>query len=477
MTAHVLPKLPPLRAFVDHLWDHSILEQLKAYIRIPNKSPHFDANWESAGHMEAAIQLMAAWCRAHALPGMTVEIRRLPGRTPLLLVDVPGELPETVLLYGHLDKQPEFTGWAEGLSPWEPVIRDGKLYGRGGADDGYAVFGSLAAILALKEQKVPLARCVLMIEACEESGSVDLPAHLEALGDIIGDPSLVVCLDAECNDYERVWCTTSLRGNLTGRLEIRVLTEGVHSGMGTGIAPTPFSIAQQLLARIEDPATGAMRLPELQVKIPDDRRRQIAAAAKVLGAGVAGKLPLVKGARAVSADPAELIANNTWRASLAVTGADGLPPVATAGNVLLPVLALKLSLRLPPMVNGEHVTAVAKRELERDPPHGAQVRFEADPPADGWNAPAFAPWLEAAIDASSRDIYGKDVMHAGCGGTIPFMAMLGRRFPRTQFFITGVLGPQSNAHGPNEFLHIAYVKQLTASLALVLAAHGRRPPE
>jgi acetylornithine deacetylase/succinyl-diaminopimelate desuccinylase-like protein len=336
------------------------------------------------------------------------------------------------------------------------------------------VFGSIAAILALKQQKVPLARCVVMIEASEESGSIDLPAHLDSLGDAIGDPSLVVCLDAECNDYERLWCTTSLRGNLTGRLEVRVLTEGVHSGMGTGIAPTPFSILQQLLARIEDPATGAMLLPELRVNIPDDRRRQIAAAAQVLGGGVAGKLPWAKGARAIAADPAELIANNTWRATLAVTGADGLPPVATAGNVLLPVLALKLSLRLPPMVDSERAGAAVRAVLERDPPHGAQVTFELDPPADGWNAPSFAPWLETSINAASREIYGKDAMHAGCGGTIPFMAMLGRRFPRTQFFITGVLGPQSNAHGPNEFLHIAYVKQLTATLALVLADHGRR---
>lgn len=463
-----------LRSCIDSLWDQSILGQLQDYIRIPNKSPHFDADWERAGHMERAIQLMAQWCRSLPLEGMRVQIRRLPGRTPVLLVDVPGEIPDTVLLYGHMDKQPEFTGWAEGLEPWQPVIRDGKLYGRGGADDGYAVFGSLAAILALKQQKVPLARCVVLIEASEESGSIDLPAHLQDLGDAIGDPSLVVCLDAECNDYERVWCTTSLRGNLTGRLEVRVLTEGVHSGMGTGIAPTPFAIAQQLLARIEDPASSEMRLPELCVEIPGDRLAQIAAAAGVLGAGVASKLPWTRGAHAISRDPAVLIANNTWRATLAVTGADGLPPVATAGNVLLPVLAFKLSLRLPPTVDADRAAAAVRVALERDPPFGAQVRFEIDPPADGWNAPSFAPWLEASIDAASREIYGKPVMHAGCGGTIPFMAMLGRRFPKTQFFITGVLGPQSNAHGPNEFLHIGYVKQLNAALALVLAAHAGR---
>jgi acetylornithine deacetylase/succinyl-diaminopimelate desuccinylase-like protein len=312
-----------------------------------------------------------------------------------------------------------------------------------------------------------------LIEASEESGSIDLPAHLESLGEAIGDPSLVVCLDAECGDYDRVWCTTSLRGNLTGRLHIRVLTEGVHSGMASGIAATPFRIAEQLLARIENPTSGELLLEELRVDIPEDRRAQITAAAKVLGRTVAGKLPWAPNVGAVSNDPAELIANSTWRATLAVTGADGLPPVSSAGNVLLPELALKLSLRLPPTCDAERADAAVRAALERAPPYGAQVTFESDPATGGWNAPTFAPWLERSIAQASQAIYGRDAMHAGCGGTIPFMGMLGRRFPHTQFFITGVLGPHSNAHGPNEFLHVDYAKNLTACVSLVLADHAR----
>src|SRR6201997_278227 len=294
--------LKRLNAFVANTWDDSIIERLTAYVRIPNKSPDFDPQWESHGHMEAAVALMAEWCRLQPLPGLKVELRRLPGRTPLLLVDVPGELPGSVLLYGHLDKQPEFTGWRAGLGPWQPVIRDGKLYGRGAADDGYAVFSSLTAIAALKEQRIKLPRCVLLIEACEESGSIDLPAHLDELGDTIGDPSLVVCLDAECGNYDQVWCTTSLRGNVTGKLRVRVLTEGVHSGMATGIAPTPFRIVSQLLARIESPVNGELLLDELHTDVPKDRRAQIAAAARVLGQEVAGKIPWAEGAQPVSND-------------------------------------------------------------------------------------------------------------------------------------------------------------------------------
>ena len=464
--------LQKLRATVDRQWQESILDRLVAYIRIPNKSPLFDPDWERHGHMEAAIQLMADWCRAQPIPGMRVEIRRLPGLTPLLLVDVPGELPGCVLLYGHLDKQPEFTGWQPGLGPWEPVIRDGKLYGRGGADDGYAVFSSLAAIAALKEQKVPLARCVILIEASEESGSIHLPQHLEALGAELGEPSLVVCLDAECGNYDQVWCTTSLRGNLVGRLHVRVLTEGVHSGMGTGIAPTPFRIVQQLLARLENPVTGDLLLDELHVQVPKDRRAQIAKAAKVLGAAVAGKLPFAEGVQPVSNDPEELIINSTWRATLAVTGADGLPSVLSAGNVLLPELAFKLSLRLPPTCDPAAAAKAVRETLERNPPYGAQVSFEAGAATGGWNAPTLAPWLEQSIDRASREVFGREAVYMGSGGTIPFMGMLGERFPRTQFFVTGVLGPQSNAHGPNEFLHLDYARKLTVCVAMVLADHA-----
>src|ERR1700744_3428817 len=416
-----------LRQFIENVWQKSIMDRLQAYVRIPNKSPAFDPAWERHGYMDQAVELMADWCRAQPVPHMSVEVQRLEGLTPLLLVDIPGELPECVLLYGHLDKQPEFTGWLPGLGPWEPVVRDGKLYGRGGADDGYAVFSSLTAIVALKEQKVKLARCVLLIEACEESGSVDLPAHLDALGDQIGDPSLVICLDAECGNYNQVWCTTSLRGNLTGNLRVRVLTEGVHSGMATGIAPTPFRIIEQLMARLENPVTGDVLVDELQVAIPKDRRAQIAVAAAVLGSEVAGKVPFAKGVQPLSNDPVELLINSTWRATVAITGADGLPAVRSAGNVLLPEITFKISLRLAPTTDGDTATKAVKETLEHDPPYGAQVSFEDASASAGWNAPPFAAWLEQSISNASKAIYGQESVYMGAGGTIPFMAMLGAR--------------------------------------------------
>jgi acetylornithine deacetylase/succinyl-diaminopimelate desuccinylase-like protein len=431
-------------------WRETIVPTLCEYVRIPNKSPAFAPDWAAQGHMHRAAHLLADWCRSQPVAGMTVEVLELPGRTPVLFIDVPGEIDDCVLLYGHLDKQPEFTGWEPGLSPWEPVIRDGKLYGRGGADDGYAVFSSLTAIRALKDKGVPIARCVVLIEASEESGSNDLPAHLESLGARIGDPSLVVCLDAECG-------------------------EGVHSGMGTGIAATPWRIAQVLLSRLEDPLTGNVILPGLTADIPAVRRQQAALAASVLGDEVRGRLPFLPGVQALSDDPVELLLGSHWRATLAVTGADGLPPVAQAGNVLLPRLSLKLSLRLPPTVDAEVAAVSVKEALERDPPYGARVRFEVESASEGWHAPVCEPWLEASMQRASQGAFGRPMLYTGVGGTIPFMAMLGRRFPRTQFMITGVLGPLSNAHGPNEFLHLAYAERITACVTQVLGDHAARP--
>ncbi len=462
-----------LRRFVDSAWDISIVPELCNYVRIPNLSPLFDPQWQQHGHMEMAVQLLSDWCRRQPIAGLKLEIARLPGRTPLIFIDIPGSA-DTVLLYGHLDKQPEFTGWLPGLGPWEPVIRDGRLYGRGAADDGYAVFSALTAIAALEAQHIPHARCVVLIEACEESGSPDLPAHVEALAARIGTPGLVVCLDAEAGDYEHFWLTTSLRGNVVGTLDIEVLTEGVHSGLGSGIAASCFDVLRQLLSRLSDETTGELKLAELHAEIPQERGREIAATARILGAAVAARMPFAAGVQPICKDPVELLRNSTWKPTLTVTGIDGLPNVRDAGNVLAPRLSVKLSFRLPPTAPAANAAAAIRRTLEADPPFKARVRFVSGADSAGWNAPALDPWLEQTMQEASIDVFGRESMSMGVGGTIPVMAMLGERFPRTQFLVTGVLGPHSNAHGPNEFLHIDYAKRLTAAVAHVIARHAVR---
>jgi acetylornithine deacetylase/succinyl-diaminopimelate desuccinylase-like protein len=467
---------PRAQSFVDKLWDEAITPTLVDYIRIPNKSPAFDPDWAAHGYMDEATALLERWARARLpeLPGATLEVVRLEGRTPVIFIEVPGAVDDTVLLYGHLDKQPEMTGWAEGLGPWLPVIKDDKLYGRGGADDGYAMFGALAALMALKDQCVPHARCVILIEACEESGSYDLPFYVDHLAGRIGDPSLVVCLDSGCGNYDQLWLTTSLRGMMAGTLTVKVLEEGVHSGDASGIVPSSFRILRSLISRIEDEATGQIKLESLYAQVPPERIEQAKIAAAALGDQVYAKFPFVPGMQPVSDDLVELILNRTWRPQLATIGVAGLPSLQDAGNVLRPSTSVKLSLRLPPTMDAEDGARIVKAELERDPPYGAEVSFDYDKAGSGWHAPPLEPWLAASIERASQAAFGRGAAMMGEGGSIPFMGMLGEKFPRAQFVITGVLGPHSNAHGPNEFLHIPTGKKVTAAVAGVIADHAAR---
>ncbi len=460
--------------FVNEMWDASIIPELCEYIKIPNKSPLFDPDWEKHGYMEQAVQLIEAWCQKQAIEGMTIEIVRIEGRTPVLFLDIPGDSDDVVLLYGHYDKQPEFSGWNDDLSPWEPVIKDGKLYGRGGADDGYATFGSLTAIRALQEQGISHAHCVVLIEGCEESGSFDLPFYFELLGERLGSPQLVVCLDAECGNYDQLWCTTSLRGNLTGTLRADVLTEGVHSGSASGIVPSSFRVLRTLLSRIEDQDNGKLLPEALYVDIPPQRTEQARLAAETLDTSVYEKYPWAVPSPSPSESPYELLLNNTWRPALSVTGAEGLPELVNAGNVQLPYTTLKLSFRLPPTCDAESAAVAIKDVLEADAPALSKVQFSADSTMAGWNAPPVADWLEASMHKASAAFFGKPSMYMGTGGTIPFMGMLGEKFPEAQFLVTGLLGPNSNAHGPNEFLHIETGKRLTACVAQVLEDHLNR---
>lgn len=479
--------IPSLQNHIRHAWTESVIPRLVDYIAIPAKSPLFDPDWIDHGYIDRAVDLAVAWARTQPIAGLHLEVVRLPTRTPTILIDIPAfagtpgpqpllekdqkkPAPKTVLLYGHLDKQPEMTGWREGLGPWQPVIEDGKLYGRGGADDGYAIFSALSAIAALQAQDIAHPRCVVLIETSEESGSPDLPAYMEALSPRIGVPDLVIGLDSGCGDYARLWSTASLRGMVGGTLTVEVLTEGVHSGDASGVVPSSFRIARQLLSRIEDESNGRVLPDAFHAPIPEERERQAAQVAQILGTMVHQKFPFHGATKPLARDPAQLVLNRAWRPTLSVTGADGLPPLKSAGNVLRPATALKLSLRLPPTVDAASAAQTLKKILETDAPHGASVRFDIEQAANGWSAPELAPWLARVLTQSSQHHFDKAAAFLGEGVTIPFMSMLGQQYPQAQFVITGVLGPHSNAHGPNEFLHLDYAQRLTCCVAEIIAA-------
>ncbi|HYI08235.1 MAG TPA: M20 family metallopeptidase [Thermoanaerobaculia bacterium] len=456
------------RTLVDETWTSSIVPTLEQYIRIPNQSPLFDPDWRRNGYMHQAVALARKWVESQGIEGLTIDVHEIDERTPVIFMEIEGDASSTVLMYGHLDKQPAMVGWEDGLGPWTPVLRGEKLYGRGGADDGYAIFATIAAIRSVQQQKLPHSRIVVLIECCEESGSVDLPAYIDLLSDRIGTPSLVICLDSGCGNYDQLWMTTSLRGSIVGNLTVEILTEGVHSGDASGIVPSSFRILRMLLDRLEDANTGTITPEWLHVEVPPERLAEAQATAKVLGDEVWSKFPLVDGAVPVSKDPLELLLNRTWRPALSYIGQAGMPDLVQGGNVLRPKTSLKLSLRIPPTLDASDLENQMKELLESNPPYGCRISFETEKGGAGWVAPPIAPWLEETVERASQTYFGKGAMTFGEGGSIPFMGMLGARYPTAQFLITGVLGPQSNAHGPNEFLHIGYAKALTACVAQVL---------
>ncbi len=468
---------------VTQAWDRDIVSQLSDYIAIPAKSPAFDADWAQHGHIDTVVQRAADWVLAQQVAGLTLEIVRLPGRTPVLFFEVAAtrashSQSETVLMYGHLDKQPEFSGWRSDLGPWTPKYEDGKLYGRGGADDGYAVYASIAAIQALKAQGATHPRIVGLIETCEESGSADLLPYVDALRTRLGNVGLVMCLDSGAGNYDQLWLTTSLRGMASGVLKVEVLSEGVHSGDASGVVPSSFRIMRQVLDRLEDSATGRLLPASFHVEVPPERLAQARATAALLGDELYQRFPWAHhdcgGATLVTLpmtqDPLQALLQRTWVPTLSVTGAEGLPAFKDAGNVLRPSTAFKLSLRLPPLVDAAQAVQELKTLLEDNAPYQARVTFHAEGSANGWNAPDTAPWFDSALNAASQAHFGAPCGYIGQGGTIPLMNMLSRGFPKAQMMVCGVLGPKSNAHGPNEFLHVPYAKKLTAAVAQVMAA-------
>ena len=465
---------------VSQAWDRDIVHRLEDYIRIPAKSPMFDADWASGGYLDTVVRNTAQWIEAQKVPGLTLEVVRLEGRTPVLFFEVAASgstSTQTVLMYGHLDKQPEFSGWRNDLGPWTPKYEDGKLYGRGGADDGYAAYAAIAALQALKSQNVSHPRVVGLIETCEESGSYDLLPYIDILKPRLGDVGLVVCLDSGAGNYDQLWLTNSLRGMASGVLKVEILTEGIHSGDASGLVPSSFRIMRQVLDRLEDSKTGRLLPQSFHCEVPGERLQQAQATAAILGDELFKRFPwahydcggATTFALPTTSDPLEALLKRTWQPTLSVTGADGFPELKNAGNVLRPYTAFKLSLRLPPLVEAATAVQELKTLLEDNAPYQAKVTFEGMSSATGWNAPDTAPWFEAALNEASQAHFGAPCGHIGQGGTIPLMNMLSKGFPKAQMMVCGVLGPKSNAHGPNEFLHVPYAKKLTAAVAQVIS--------
>jgi acetylornithine deacetylase/succinyl-diaminopimelate desuccinylase-like protein len=472
-------RLSVLDQLIAESWKSSTLDALLAFVRLQSKSPAFDRDWEEHGMLKAALVAAARFGRER-FPGATFEILEEPGRTPCLFFEIEGtegRNASSALFYGHLDKQPESTGWAPGRSAFIPSIEDGRLYGRGAADDGYSVYSTLTALAALEEAGISRPRCYGIFETCEETGHEDLSHWLDRLRERCRNVRLLTVLDSTAGDYERLWVTTSFRGLLGATLTVRVLKNGVHSGNASGVVPDSFMIARRLLARVEDSATGSILLKEFHTEVPGERLLQLEKTAEILADQYKTEFPWACTPPCARAgNTRDILKLRSWTPQLAVIGAEGLPSIPNAGNVLRPCTSLRISFRIPPHVDGAKAKRALEEKILANPPFGAKVELTDFVIADGWDAKPETDWFRTSADKVSTEIVGKRAAYPSDGASIPIMNRFEELFPDAQFFITGVLGPESNAHGPNEMLHLPYVEKLTRAVARIVSQMpGERP--
>ncbi len=455
----------------ESIWEESILPSLSEFIKIHALSPGFAPDWDELGELQATIDLFCGWLDRQGIAGMTYETHRIGNHSPVLLVTIEGTGSGEVLFYSHLDKQPSRPNlWSEGLHPLKAVRRDPFLFGRGAVDDGYGGYLCVTAIKLLQEAGIPHPKATFLIETCEESGSFDLPPYLDELSDNLGSPDLIVVLDSGGPSYEHIWVSEALRGLVAGNLSVKVSHEGVHSGISGGPIPSSFRIQRMLLDRVEDSKTGEILIPEMHVEISDKIKQEAIELGAILGDELWNSLPVVNTLRPPTTEADQILLGTNWKPAMSVIGADGMPPVLTAGNVLRTHTDLKLSFRIPPGVKAEEVQNIVKEILEKDPPYGAEVTYHATEPADGFHAPPLHEGVSKALNGASMKLTGYSPMVTWVGGTIPFMAMIQNKFPDACFLCTGSSGPGNNAHGPDEKLHIPHSKRLNVVLAIAIAA-------
>lgn len=486
---------------IDKFWKSSIKSDFEQFVRIESITPQYvmGSTAEKLKGICEALNLAMDWVNKQSDLNATLTAGIPQGSpcaanqahetvetdaahlTPILLIQIPGTAPEgsgSVLMYGHWDKQAiaDVKAWNEPkgsmkTGPFQPNIANGRLYGRGTADDGYALFFSIAAIQALRANGIPYPTVNFILDFDEEGGSVNLERYLEKFSFKIGTPDLCITLDSGAGDYNRIWNTTTERGIVTGTLTVKVLTDSVHSGDGSGIIPNPQRIMRHLLSRLEDPVTGKILPSEFQVEVPATYLADVFSQATNIVPSTIKGFPWFGYATTAASNPVELILNRIWRAGLAVTGVDGLPSTAAANNVVVGSVSYQLSLRLPPPLRIDEVQRQLKDLFEKDPPYGATVTYdyEGAPAANGWMSPPQPRWLSEAIDQASQVLFQQPSAPLGDGGTQPVLAILKEKFKETLFFASGVAGPGNNEHAANENLNIKYAEQLSACEAYVLS--------
>lgn len=356
-------------------------------------------------------------------------------------------------------------GWEEGLHPRKPVIKEGYLYGRGASDDGYATYAIVESIKLIQQTGGKHGKIIIAVEGDEESGSADLIYYLKKLESRIGQPDLMICMDSGCMDYDSLWITTSLRGYLEFTLTVECLKENVHSGSGSGIAPDSFNIIRSLLDRLDDKSHSVL-IDIFHVVIPEHNIQEAKKLANLKKDSIVkDSVKLLPNVKPLSDDYSEIILNNTWRPTLVITGFTGFPQTEIAGNVLRNKTTCRVAIRLPPTANAKSIETKCREIMTSNPPFNCKITLSNVEAGYGWAAKELPDVLKDSFNKSSKTLFGREFFCFGEGGSIGFIHDLGELYPDCQMLVTGVLGPKTNAHCPNECLNIDYTEKITVALA------------
>ena len=466
-----------LKKYVDKQFTLNILPNLMNFIRIPNLSPLFDPNWKTNGYLFKAANLIVSYAKSLNIKNAEINLLQDSGHTPMVFIEIPASRKNdnrTVIFYGHYDKQPYGTGWDKDKSPTNPVIVDGRLYGRGSADDGYASFSILTAIKTCQEFNCLMPRICCLFEGAEESTDADLKYYFDKLIPILGDNVVAfIPLDSGCPDYDRLWMANSLRGIVDIDVNIQTLDQESHYGPeASGIIAENLFLMRKIYDGLVDSTNGEFKLEEFKIaedKIPAIVMEQMQKEIEIVGDNFIKNIPLYEGVSPLKTDVKELMINNRWKPSCFILGIDNCPKTEDRGFGVSSGINVRMSIRIPPTVDKNKAIEALKKALSDNIYFGAQVKLGYLDYGEGVLLANMSNKVKNILNKASLEFFGNESVFTGVGGSIPFIGYFQSKYPNTDIICTGIVGSDSHEHGPNENLNIEACKKMVCVLCYFLS--------
>ena len=461
--------------YIEKMFTYNMIPNLMNFIRIPNLSPAYDYEWNTNGLLLKAANLIIAYAKSLEIKNAQINLIQDKGYSPLIFIEIPASRPNdnrTVLLYAHFDKQPHGTGWDDDKGPTKPVIQNGRLYGRGSADDGYASFSMLTAIKACQEHNCPLPRICLIFEGAEESTDEHLTYYFNKLLPIIGENVIAfIPLDSGCADYDRLWITNSLRGVCDYEINIQTLDNNISFGPeASGRIAENLFILRKAIDAVMDTSTGDVKIEEFYVKdIPEEIQEEMDKEIEIVGEQFFKEIPLYEGVKPLKTDIKEAMINNRWKPTCSILGIDNCPKIEDNGFGVKKSITVKMSMRLPPGIDSHAALEALKKVVKENIYFDAKVKFLSAEVADGWKLTNFSEKTKNVLNKASKEYFGNELVFKGMGGSIPFITYFQTKYPNADVICTGILGADCFEHGPNENLHLEACKKMILVLCYFLS--------